>query len=79
MRIHVIAVVTPGAETPWIAGAWDEYSIDENSSGYERDSQAIEAKYGPQNVRVGIVHVPDSFLNSLFKSVEITASKVEKA
>ena len=44
IEVHVIfGLYDQGTDYEWIAakGAWDEYSIDENSEGYEADIKRI--------------------------------------
>jgi hypothetical protein len=79
MKLYVITAKNEAAGPPWVVTAWDEYTVDENGSGYEGAITDAMRLHGAENVRIGIVHVPENFLESLFEPVEVTATKVEKA
>lgn len=69
MKIYVIAIQTPGEETPWIVNAWDEWTVDENPTGFNDLVEDTQFKNPGADVRIGIVEVPDSFLFDIFKPV----------
>lgn len=81
MRIAVIVVkeVEGDENPPVIAGAWDEWTIDENYEGFEEELAKIKKKHRGCEVRVAYVKVPDSFLNDIFKPFEIEAKVAESS
>lgn len=69
MKIYVIAIQTPGEETPWITNAWDEWTVDSNPTGFDDLFQQTRHSNPDAKVRIGIVEVPDSFLFNIFKPI----------
>jgi len=78
MKIYLIVVKEPGEE-PYIQNAWDEYSRDDNPSGFrEHVELAKKGATSKAEVRVGtvVIHNGDDFLESLFHPVECEAARV---
>ena len=69
MRLNIFIATDDYADTPWVVGAWDEWSVDENPTGYAEDVERQEDKYGA-NFRVAVVKVTDDFLESAFAPYE---------
>lgn len=76
MKIYVIAVWGKGEPTPWIATAWDEWSMEENPSGFEAVLKTHKNRYSNSEVQVGIVEVPDDFLREMFAPHEAKGTVV---
>ncbi len=79
MEIRVIAVRHKGDADPWIVEAWDEWSIDGNSEGFEEAVRKCEKEHGTNSeVRVGIIEVPDGFLQDMFDPHKTTGKVVDE-
>lgn len=78
MEIRVIAVWDSQSDDPWIAEAWDEWSIDGNGKGFDEALKKCERENAPHQVRVGIVNVPDNFLKNMFESHEVTGKVIDE-
>jgi hypothetical protein len=66
MKIYLIVMRTDSdLEMPYVIDAWDEWTVDGNFDGWESEVKKQKEKNG-DNVRIGIVEIPDDFLSSLF-------------
>lgn len=74
MRLHVI-VAKEKTGDPWVVGAWDEFSIDENSEGFERELAEHKKKH--HEVRVAVVVVVQDFLHLVFGSADFRGSLIK--
>jgi hypothetical protein len=74
MKLYVIAVMSEDSETPWVVSAWDEYSIDENSDGFDADVAKAKKDHPGAEVRVGVLNMPKDFLLNMFKPYEAKAT-----
>jgi hypothetical protein len=77
MKLHVIAVFEPSNDVPWVVNAWDEWTIDENPPGFTEAVEKAKRENPRAEVRVGVIRVPDSFLNDLFKPTEVKGEVVK--
>jgi len=78
MRIHLI-VSKYSEQSPCIEDAWDDLSIEENHEGYLAALAKVKREAGEKaQTRVGIVEVPDSFLDSLFEPREVEGKPCPK-
>ena len=68
MKIFVVVKkLASRDETPWIVAAWDEWSVDANYSGWTEAVHKEEKHCADgEQIRVGTVEVPDSFMDGLF-------------
>ena len=51
----------------WVVGAWDEWSIDENTEGFVEEHQRHCKEHGESNVRVVNIEVPDGTMAQAFQ------------
>lgn len=73
MKVNLFVVTLgTGDDPPWVVGAWDEWTVDENYQGYAEAVEKLEKEHGA-NFRVGVVEVPDSFLSDCFKCHTVKA------
>ena len=63
MKINVFVIRE--ADVFWIAGAWDEYTMDANYEGYQEEEERLHKVYG-NNFRVAQIVVSDSFMDDAF-------------
>ena len=79
MKIFVIVKKLASAdESPWIVAAWDEWSVDGNYSGWVEACHKEEKHCADgEQIRVGTVEVPDSFLSGLF-AVQSVKGKISQ-
>jgi hypothetical protein len=78
MRIRLIVVWYDGQDVPEVAHAWDDYTYDENPEGFEETLAKAKKDVGEKGeVRVGIVRVPNDWLEGLFKPVEVGGKVIE--
>lgn len=77
MKIHIIAVKAPDVDSPWVQSAWDEYTIDENPEGFQRDIEKAKEMHKDYEVRLGIIEVPDNFFSKIFDPPVVQAMNVQ--
>lgn len=78
MEIRIIAVWNKLDDDPWIAEAWDEWSIDGNGEGFDKAVKKCKKEHGANSeVRVGIVEVPAGFLQDMFDPHKTVGKVVE--
>lgn len=70
MKIYIIAVTSADRDTPEVVDAIDEYTLNQRYTSLEDLMQEHKIKTGADDVRVGIIHVPDAFVPNLFKTLE---------
>ena len=63
-------------DTFWVAGAWDEYTYDENAHGFDEEVQRNQQSHGHDNVRILDIVIPE---DALAKPFEIPVVKGEPA
>lgn len=76
MKITVIVAKMEGVEMPWILGAWDEYTLDENEQGLRAAVAQYRATMPKTDIRTAVIEVPNWFLESIWKPVKVEGSPV---
>lgn len=77
MRVNLIVVLQEcEPDAPWVAGAWDEYSIDNNPEGYNEELEKHKSK--SCQVRVLPIIVPEANVMALFNPPDPIEVKVVK-
>lgn len=77
MKITVIVGKVDGG-IPWILGAWDEYTIDENYKGFCDAIEQYQRSMGKTEVRTAEIEVPEGFLESIYRPIKVQGKIVEK-
>lgn len=77
MKIYLIVAKIMNVETPWILGAWDEWTIDENPNGFQEAINEAREKNRTAEVRVGCVEVPDDFMEQIFQPIVVKGKPVD--
>ena len=76
MKINLIIVEGGAKEMPFVVDAWDEYSMEENDTGFDEALKEAQATHVDRAVRVLTVEVPDDVVNNLFKVPVVKATIV---
>lgn len=53
-------------EMPWVQGAWDSFTIDENPAGWQEAIQKAQEAHGAENVRIIRLAMPERALSGAF-------------
>ena len=78
MKIYLIVVQAPTrGDSPWVWGAWDEWTIDENPDGYQEAINEARARNPSEEVRTACVEVPDGFLQQVFEPLSVKGKPME--
>jgi uncharacterized protein YciU (UPF0263 family) len=77
MKIFLIVARALNVQEPWILGAWDEWTIDENPTGFQEAVEEAIEKNKTAEVRVGCVEVPDEFMERIFEPIVVKGKPTE--
>lgn len=72
MKITVIVGKVDGG-IPWILGAWDEYTIDENYKGFCDAIEQYQRSMGKTEIRTAEIEVHEGFLESIYRPIKVQA------
>lgn len=78
MKITVIVGKVKGEETPWILGAWDEYTVDGNYQGFCDAVAQYRRSMAGAEIRTAQIEVPEGFLESIYRPIKVQGKIVEK-
>ena len=71
MKLYLIVAHALHAESPWVITGWDEWSVDENHSGYLEALEQARERNPSAEIREAIVEVPDNFLARIFEPISV--------
>jgi len=71
LKLIVVRSQSVVEDTHWVAGAWDEYTLDENPSGFEDDVKKAQGEHGADNVRILDVKIPEDALAYAFEIPQV--------
>ena len=77
MKITVI-VAKKDSKTIWVLGAWDEYTIDENTQGFCDAIKQYRATLPGTDIRTAEIEVPEGFLDSIWKPILVRGKVLEQ-
>ncbi len=66
MKIHIIVANQDEIATPWVVGAWDELSIDDNYEGWNYAIKKAKKDCPNSDIRTAIIKIPDDFLEKIY-------------
>lgn len=74
MELHVILVREPVDGSIWSTEAWDEYTIDDNPTGFRDAVEKAKKQNGADNVRIMVVDVPDDCMENAFALTRVSGT-----
>jgi hypothetical protein len=77
IKLIVVQQITESDTLYWTAGAWDEYTLDENPEGFSEDVAKHVARHGEGSVRIVDVRIPEGTFAKAFAPLTVTGT-VEK-
>lgn len=66
MILFCILVKHPQEDEPWVAGAWDEWTVEQNYEGWEEAVTATKDKHKESEIRIAGLEVPDGWMSDQF-------------
>jgi hypothetical protein len=75
MRIYTLWHEGQGGDLPWLVGAVDEYTVDENRGKFPENYAELRARVYHREL---IIDIPQKAVSALFESPEVEAKVVKE-